>query len=156
VALLVAGCGYAVVRAAPPAGVERVAVGSFRVRAGPPVLGAWIAEEVAREIAATPGVRLASASDADATVHGEVRLASDAAVALASTGAAPRAALAHLHLEVTATLTGRDGTALARTGELDARRPREMGSADEATALRSTAAAVARRIVSALLGPLGR
>jgi hypothetical protein len=150
-------CGYAVVRAVPPAGVERIAVGTFGVRAGPPVLGAWIAEAVATELAATPGVSLAGVDRADAVVQGEVRLAGDAAVALASGAAGPRAAVAEVQLEVGAALVGRGGAELRATAPLRLRALRtvaEAGAADQAhetRALRAAAAAAGRALVRALL-----
>jgi hypothetical protein len=161
-ALLAAGCGYAAVRAEPPAGVERIAVGTFRVRSGPPVLGAWVAEAVAAELAATPGVSLASPSRADATVGGEVALAGDPALALAGTGAGPRGALADLQIRVRARLTTHDGAELRATDTLLARAIRELReepAADEALgagALRATAAEAGRRIVRALMTPVIR
>lgn len=151
------GCGYAVVRASPPAGATRIGVGTFVVQAGPPELGAWIAQAVATELAATPGLSLARAGGADATVRGEVRLAGDGAVALASTGSAPRAAVAAAALEVEATLVGRDGAALRATGPLSPRVLREVaptGAGDQAherQALRAAAAAAGRVIVRLLL-----
>ncbi len=151
------GCGYAVVRAAAPAGVRRIGVGAFGVRAGPPELGAWIAEAVATELAATPGVSLASVRGADAVVRGEVRLAGDTAVALASTGDAPRAGVAATALEVHAALMGRDGAELRAVGPLHLQALRavaETGAADQSRerhALRAAAAAAGRAIVRALL-----
>lgn len=144
-------------RAAPPAGVTRIAVGAFAVRAGPPELGAWLAEAVATELAVTPGVSLANERGADAVVRGEVRLAGDAAMALSSTGDAPRAAVAATALEVRAALVGRDGAELRATGPLSPEALRavsETGVADQARerhALRAAAAAAARAIVRVLL-----
>lgn len=156
-ACLAAGCGYAIVRASPPAGVERIAVGTFTVRGGPPVLGAWIAEAVATELAATPGVTLARTGRADAVIQGEVRLAGDDAVALASGGSGPRAAAAETDLMVEALLFSRTGAPLRATGPLRLRALREVSetaAADEAReshALRAAAAWAGRAIARALL-----
>lgn len=155
-------CGYAVVRAAPPAGVERIAVGAFEVRAGPPVLGAWIAEAVATELASTPGVSLAGPGRADAVVRGDVRLAADRAVALASGEAGPEAAVAEVALEVRAVLVGRGGDELRATGPLRPRALRtvaDTGADDQARetrALRTAAAEAGRQLVRLLLSDLPR
>ena len=156
--LVLAACGYAPVQVHAPEGVRRVSVGAFVVTGGPPVVGGWVAQGVARELAVLRSVALSGGAGADASVRGSVALADEPALAQSSSGpgGGPRSALASAVLEVRARLIRRDGAVLRDAGPLRvsaARLVAASGGADLARqrrALREVAADAARQIVQAL------
>lgn len=158
-ALATCACGYAPLRTTLPAGLRRVAVRPFAVAAATPELGAWIAEDVAAELAASPGVELSSGGAADAIVSGRAEVVGDEAVVLAAGPGGPRAAMAAAMLEVSASLDARDGTTLRAAGPLRlqvTRAVHPVGAGDlarETRTMRALAAEAARAVVRALFAP---